>query len=452
MEDRACRDAFYEISQLAQDAKGLSDDEQLVLAREILELAKQILTSQLTPERVRSVVTSQVYAIAPDADANALFDRMKREAEDDAVRRGDGFLLQAQIIVELARAAEQRLLPDEHVVLVQETSEPEAFTRPTNYPTAGRVSNSAGTSSMPEARHCETEALLHQEQQNNLQQYLLMYRQRVEECCRAYRNGRSVCLRSHELQRREPSTMLLCCLCGGQRRSNFCMSCAECSWDVCRQCVEYLRDNVARLEKHAFELQKAEDGLVVGLMPCFYPEKPLNFASLMAVTAALNPCDQKLAICLESIQVAQILHEMPVPNVRYSQTLNEAALEMRNGQNAGMLLKVSNCLAPEQSMPPNRATSPRCRRVSIRWRWLLPQLCVAAAVLLLGNCTRFHQPAAPTRRMQLQPYRKALVATSCGLAGVTLGALQLCREYEMYEHLLGQYMALFLVPDGHYLD
>ena len=347
---------------------------------------------------------------------------MGREAEDEAVWRGDSFLLQAQIILELARAAEQRLLPDEDVVLVQETSDPEAVTQPTNYPRAGHASNSAGTSSMPGTRHCESEVLLYQKQRNNLQQYLLMHRQCVEECCRAYRNGTSVCLRSHDLQPREPSTILLCCLCGGQRPSNFCMSCAECSWDACGQCIECLRDNVARLEKHALELQKAEEGLVVGLMPCFYPEKPLNFASLMAVAAALEPFDQKLAICLESIQVMQILHEMPLLNPRHAQTLKEAVWEMRNGHAAGLLLKVSNCLAPT---PPNRAPSPRCRRVSIRWRWLLPQLCFAAAVLLLSYTrfhqqtrTRFHQQAAPKRR--INPYLVALAvgAPSCGLVGL----------------------------------
>lgn len=353
---------------------------------------------------------------------------MEREADHEAVRRGDGFLLQTQIILELARAAEQRLLPDEDVVvLVQEASDSEAITQPTDYPTAGHASNIAGTSSFSEIRHRETE-LLQQEQRNQLPDSLLnilMHRQRVEECCKAYRNGRSVCLRSHELQLREPSMILLCCLCGGQRPSNFCMSCAECSWDACGQCVDYLRNNVARLEEHARELQKAEEGLAVGLLPCFDPEKPLNFASLITVTAVLEPSHQKLAICLESIQVTQVLHKMPVPNVRYSQSLNEAALEMGNGQNAGMLLKISNSLAPKQFMPPNRATSPRRRRVSNRWPWLLPQLCGAAVVLLLGIRTRFHQQAAPTRRMQLQPYRKALVATSCGLAGVTLKALQL---------------------------
>ena len=270
---------------------------------------------------------------------------MELEAEDEAVRRGEGFLLQAQIILELARAAEQRLLPDEHVVLVQETSEPEAFTQPTSYPTAGHPSNSAGTSSMPETRQCETEVLLH-EQRNKLQEYLLMHRQRVEECCKAYRNGRSVCLRSHELQPREPSTILLCCLCGGQRPSYFCMTCDECSWDACNECMKHLRNNVARLEEHAAQLQRAEDSLRDRFLCCFYPEEPLHFVSLIAVMAALEPSDQKLAICLESIQVMQILHEMPLPNARHSRILNEAALGMRNRQHADMLLKVSSSLAP----------------------------------------------------------------------------------------------------------
>jgi len=383
MEDRECRDAFYGISHLANIAQGLSDAEQLGFAREILAWAEQILT----PVGPRD--TTQVDEIAPDADANALFDLMEREADHEGVYwGGDAFRRQAQTIIKLAEVAEQRLL-----------------------------------SSMPETR----QVMLHEEHRNKLQEYLSMHRQHIEECCTAYRNGRSVCLRSHELHRREPSTFLLCCLCGGQRPSNFCMSCADCSWDACGQCIDYLRNNVARLEEHARELQQAEGGLAVGLLPCFYPENPLNFASFTAVAAALEPSHQNVAICLESIQVTQILHEMPVPNVRYSRILKEAALEMRNGQNAGMLLKVSNCLAPKQFMPPNRATSPRCRPVSIRW--LLPQLCFAAAVLLLANRPtnrpRFHQEAAPTKRMQLYQ-NKAVVATCCGLAGLgcTLKAVQ----------------------------
>ncbi len=334
---------------------------------------------------------------------------MEAEADDDAVYwGGDGFRRQAQKILRLAEAAEQCLLPDEHVVLVDETSDPEAITQPTNYPTAGHASNSAGTSSMPETRHGETEVLLHQETRNKLQEYLLMHRQRVEECCKAYRNGRSVCLRSHELQPREPSTILLCCLCGGQRPSNFCMTCDECSWDACRQCIEYLRDKVARLENHALELQKAEDGLSVGFSPCFDPKKPLHFISFTAVAAALEPSHQKLAICLESIQVTQILHEMPLPNARHSQTLKEAASEMRNPEIADMLLKVSSSLAPKQFMPPNCATSPGCRRAFIGW--LLWLLCVAAALPLLAYCIRFHEQNKPTRRIYRSPYQKDLLA------------------------------------------
>lgn len=328
-----------------------------------------------------------------DADANALFDLMELEADDVAVYwGGDGFRRQVQKILTLAEAAEQRLLPDEHVVvLVDETSDPEAITQPTDYPRAGHASNSAGTSSMPETRHCETEVLLHEEQRNKLQEYLLMHRQRVEECCKAYRNGRSVCLRSHELQPREPSTILLCCLCGGQRPSYFCMTCDECSWDACKECMEHLRDNVARLEEHALQLQRAEDSLRDRFLSCFYPEEPLHLVSLIAVMAAVEPSDQKLAICLESVQVMQILHEMPLPNARHSRILNEAALGMRNRQHADMLLKVSNSLAPKSAMPDaaipelsesmcHCATRPRCRCVSIRRLVRLLSVAVAIAV------------------------------------------------------------------------
>lgn len=137
--------------------------------------------------------------------------------------------------------------------------------------------------------------------------------------------------------------------------------------------------------------------------------------------AALKPSDQKLAICLESIQVMQILHEMPLPNARHSRILNEAALGMGNRQNADMLLKVSNSLAPKAFTPdaaipelpesmPHRATSPRCRHVSI-----MRLLCVtvamavgvavAVAVLPLrtfpsADSTRLHQQTTRTRRIQ----------------------------------------------------
>ena len=315
-------------------------------------------------------------------------------------------------------------------------------------PAAGHVSNSAGTSTMPETtlRPCENAVPLHQEQWNSLPAYLGTHRQHVEECCKAYRTKKYACLRSHELrsherQSGEISTRVFCYLCGSEKAWFLCSSCAECSWDACRDCINHLRKKVDRLQLYVDHLQVAETSLqspLDGGSSAFFPiyfdaEKPLHPLSLIAVTAALGPSDQKLAICLESIQLMQIL-DKPLPNERYSRTLKEAADRMRNRQTADMLLKVSDSLAPKSAMPDaaipelpeskcHPATSRRCRCVSNRRLVLL--LCVAVLVLALcifhlQDRTRFHQ------KRRILRYQKALVVvTSTGLA---FGAVQLCSQ------------------------
>ena len=159
----------------------------------------------------------------------------------------------------------------------------------------------------------------------------------------------------------------------------------------------------------------------------------------IAVTAALEPSDQKLAISLESIQVMQILHRKPLPSECHSRILNEAALGMRNRQNADMLLKVSNSLAPrvpassrnQPLMPPRRRVSDGWHRVdgwlrlSLFWyTGLLDQSCLtiwprSSSIAIVG--LHFYKSKRPVKHWSISWPEEIMKIIWKGKSGLTAG-------------------------------